>query len=153
MLQQKTPAPSPAAVDSATVHIAAMTYPGTPANVAVARRWVRDFLCRSPRVAEAELIAAELMSNAILHTPSGADQGTFTVTVQCGVGWARIEVFDAGTDAWHSVLDDGPRTDNIPVPAFAECGRGLRLVAALADEYGHAVNGAQGQSCWAAVTW
>jgi anti-sigma regulatory factor (Ser/Thr protein kinase) len=129
-----------------------MTYPGTPANVSAARREVRDFLHRSPRVDEAELIAAELMSNAILHTPSGKDEGTFTITVQYGADWARIEVFDLGTEAWHCILDDGPLTDDIPVSGFAECGRGLRMVAAIADEYGHEVSGSQGQTCWATVT-
>ena len=146
-------APNPATTGSATVQSITMTYPGIPTNVSAARREVRDFLHRSPRVDEAELIAAELMSNAILHTPSGEDLGIFTITVQYGAGWARIEVFDLGTDTWYGVLDDDPRTDDIPVSGFAECGRGLRMVTAIADECGHEASGSQGQTCWATVTW
>lgn len=153
MLQLNTLAPNPATMGSATVHSATMTYPGTLANVSAARRKVRDFLRRSPRVDEAELIAAELMSNAVLYTPSGEDGGTFTIAVQYGADWAWIEVFDLGTETWHCILDDGPLTDDIPVSGFAECGRGLRMVAAIADEYGHEASGSQGQTCWATVTW
>lgn len=144
---------APATTGFATVHSTTMTAPGTLTNVSAARRKVRDILGRSPRRDEAELIAAELMSNAILYTPSGEDGGTFTITVKYGAGWARIEVFDLGTEPWHCILDDGPLTDDIPVSGFAERGRGLRMVAAIADEYGHEVSGSQGQACWATVTW
>jgi serine/threonine-protein kinase RsbW len=153
MLQLNALAPNPAAMGSVTVHSITMTYPGMPSNVSVARRQVRDFLRRSPRVDEAELIAAELMSNAILYTPSGKGGGNFTITVQYGADWARIEVSDLGTETWRCLLDDGPLTDDIPVSGFAECGRGLRMVAAIADECGHEVNGSQGQTCWATITW
>jgi anti-sigma regulatory factor (Ser/Thr protein kinase) len=153
MLQLNTLVPNPATMGSVTVHSTTMTYPGTLTSVSAARHKVRDFLCRSPRVDEAELIAAELMSNAILHTPSGAAGGTFTITVKYGADWARIEVFDLGTETWHCVLDDGSLTDDIPVSGFAECGRGLRIVAMIAGEYGHEVSGSQGQTCWATVTW
>lgn len=153
MLQLNTLAPNPGTMGSVTVHSTTMTYPGTPTNVSAARRGVRDFLCLSPRVDEAELIAAELMSNAVLHTPSGEDGGNFTITVQYGADWARIEVFDLGMETWHCILDDGPLTEGIPVSGFAECGRGLRMVAAIADEYGHEVSGSQGQTCWATITW
>jgi serine/threonine-protein kinase RsbW len=140
-------------MESVTVHSAAMTCPGTLANVSAARRKVREFLRHVPRVDEAELIAAELMSNAIRHTPSGEDGGTFTIIVQYGAGWARVQVLDLGTETWHGILDDGPLADEIPVSGFAECGRGLRMVAAIADEYGHVVSDSQGQACWATVTW
>src|SRR6516164_11788904 len=45
-----------------------------------------------------------------------------------GRGWARIEVSDAGTGEWHA--PHGADQD-------AECGRGLAIVAALADKLGH----------------
>jgi anti-sigma regulatory factor (Ser/Thr protein kinase) len=130
-----------------------MTYPGAPTNVSAARHRVRELLCHSPRADEAELIAAELMSNAILHTPSGDEGGTFTITVRYGVDWARIEVFDLGAANWHSVLADGPSADHVSISGFAESGRGLRMVAALADECGHELSGANGHTSWAMVTW
>jgi serine/threonine-protein kinase RsbW len=153
MPQLHTLTPSPVPMGSAPVHRATITYPGTPTNVSLARRRVRNLLGRSPRADEAELITAELTSNAIRHTPSGEAGGTFTITVQYGTNWARIEVFDLGREAWHCILDDDPLTDDIPVSALAECGRGLRMVAAIANEYGHEVDGSQGQTCWATVNW
>ena len=79
----------------------AVTFPGLPAIVPSARRFVRGILEGSPRADDMELIAAELISNAILHSPSGEDGGEFTVTVCTGDGWARVEVSDTGTGEWH----------------------------------------------------
>src|ERR1700744_4283686 len=102
-LDALAPVPGPAITCATTT-----TYPGALASVPAARHVVRQLLRHSPRAGDAELIAAELMSNAVLHTPSGAEGGTFTVTVRLGAGWARIEVFDLGEASWHSVLEDGP---------------------------------------------
>jgi anti-sigma regulatory factor (Ser/Thr protein kinase) len=133
--------------------VTTMTYPGTAASVSSARHQVRGLLRHSPRADEAELIAAELMSNAAKHTPSGAAGGTFTITVHRGPGRVRIEVFDPGEAAWRGVLDDDLIEDDVPGAGLAESGRGLRMVAALADECGHEVSAAGGQVCWAVVAW
>jgi anti-sigma regulatory factor (Ser/Thr protein kinase) len=63
-----------------------VTFPGLPAIVPSARRFVRGILARSPRTDDMELITAELVSNAIRHTPSGRDGGEFTLTVRTGSG-------------------------------------------------------------------
>ncbi len=120
-----------------------VTYPGLAAIVPSARRFVRGILASSPRAADMELIAAELISNAILHSPAGAGGGEFTVCVKTGAGWARIEVSDAGTGEWHP-LPQGHDDD--------EYGRGLAIVAAIADKLGHDVS-ARGQIVWAEVAW
>ena len=120
-----------------------VTFPGLPAIVPSARRFVRGILAGSPRADDMELIAAELASNAIRHTPSGAPGGEFTVTVHAGQGWARLEVSDAGTGQW-----SGPRDADDD----DEYGRGLAIVAALADKLGHDVR-AGGQVVWAEVSW
>jgi anti-sigma regulatory factor (Ser/Thr protein kinase) len=122
-----------------------VTFPGLPAIVPSARRFVRGILAGSPRADDMELITAELSSNAIRHTPSGQDGGEFTVTVRTEPGWARLEVFDAGTGQW-SAPRDGPDDDEY------EYGRGLAIVAALADKLGHDIS-AEGQTVWAEVTW
>jgi anti-sigma regulatory factor (Ser/Thr protein kinase) len=140
--------PSPAIICVTTI-----TYPGALASVPAARHSVRELLCHSPRAGDAELIAAELMSNAVLHTPSGGEGGTFTITVRHAAGWARIEVLDLGETKWYGVLDDGPSVGRVLAPGFAESGRGLRMVAAVADDCGHAHSGAKGQTSWATVTW
>jgi anti-sigma regulatory factor (Ser/Thr protein kinase) len=121
----------------------AVTFPGLPAIVPSARRFVRGILDDSPRCDDMELIAAELISNAILHSPSGGNGGEFTVTVRAGEGWARVEVFDTGTGEWHP-----PEGEDLD----AEYGRGLAIIAALADKFGHNVN-ANGQTMWAEVSW
>lgn len=120
-----------------------VTFPGLPAIVPSARRFVRGILAGSPRSDDMELIASELASNAILHTPSGHDGGEFTVTVRTGPGWARVEVSDTGTGQWNA--PSGPDGDN-------EHGRGLAIVAALADKLGHDIR-AGGQTVWAEVSW
>ena len=121
----------------------AVTFPGLPAIVPSARRFVRGILAGSPRAGDLELITAELASNAIRHTPSGQEGGEFTVTVRTEPGWARIEVSDSGTGEW-SAPQDGTLDD--------EYGRGLAIVAALADKLGHDIR-AGGQTVWAEINW
>jgi anti-sigma regulatory factor (Ser/Thr protein kinase) len=121
----------------------AVTFPGLLAIVPSARRFVRGILAGSPRIDDIELIAAELASNAIRHTPSGQDGGEFTMTVRTEPGWARIEVSDAGSGEWNAP-QDGTLED--------EYGRGLAIVAALADKLGHDIR-ASGQTVWAEVNW
>lgn len=120
-----------------------VTFPGLPAIVPSARRFVRGILEHTPRADDMELIASELISNAILHTPAGDGGGEFTVTVRTGDDWARVEVSDTGTGHWHP-----PDSEDLD----AEYGRGLAIVAALADKFGHDVS-AEGQTVWAEVSW
>jgi anti-sigma regulatory factor (Ser/Thr protein kinase) len=120
-----------------------VTFPGLPAIVPSARRFVRGILAGSARADDLELITAELVSNAIRHTPSGEAGGEFTLTVRTEPGWARLEVSDVGTGQW-SPPRDGSDDD--------EYGRGLAIVAALADKLGHDVRPA-GQTVWAEVAW
>jgi anti-sigma regulatory factor (Ser/Thr protein kinase) len=104
---------------------------------------VRGILVSSPCTDDMELITAELVSNAIRHTPSGEDGGEFTLTVCAEPGWARVEVSDAGTGEWSAPC--GGSDDD-------EYGRGLAIVAALADKLGHDIR-AGGQTAWAEVSW
>ena len=120
-----------------------VTFPGLPAIVPSARRFVRGILACMPKADEMELIASELASNAILHTPSGGDGGEFTLTVRTEPGWARVEVTDAGIGEWNAPRDGS---------ADDEYGRGLAIVAALADKLGHDIR-ADGQTTWAEVMW
>jgi anti-sigma regulatory factor (Ser/Thr protein kinase) len=104
---------------------------------------VRGILAGSPRADDMELITAELASNAIRHTPSGEDGGEFTLTVRTELGWARVEVSDTGTGQWNGPRDASDED---------EYGRGLAIVAALADKLGHDIH-VGGQTVWAEVTW
>lgn len=120
-----------------------VTFPGLPAIVPSARRFVRGILAGSPRADDMELITAELASNAIVHTPSGSSGGEFTVTVRTVPGWARVEVSDSGTGQWSAPR--GGLADD-------EYGRGLAIIAALADKLGHDIRDG-GQTVWAEVAW
>ena len=121
----------------------AVTFPGLPAIVPSVRKFVRGILVDSPCGEDMELIAAELVGNAIRHSPAGQDGGEFTVTVRTGQGWARIEVSDTGTGEWRAPQDED---------LDAEYGRGLAIVAALADKLGHDIT-ANGQTVWAETAW
>jgi anti-sigma regulatory factor (Ser/Thr protein kinase) len=121
-----------------------VTYPGLPAIVPSARRLVHDILASSPRKDDLELIAAELIANAIQHTSSGSVGGAFTIIVHTGNGWASIEVTDAGGSSWCPAPGDNNMSD--------EYGRGLMIVAALADRFGHDAD-EFGQTVWAEVSW
>jgi len=105
---------------------------------------VCDVLTASPRVSDIELIASELMTNALQHTAAGRPGGVFTLTISTGASWASIEVSDTGDSCWQH---DAPKRDT-----SNEHGRGLVLVAALADRYGHDVD-EYGQTVWAEVSW
>jgi anti-sigma regulatory factor (Ser/Thr protein kinase) len=120
-----------------------VTFPGLPAIIPSARRFVRGILADSPRADDLELITAELASNAILHTPSGDSGGEFTLTVKTAPGWARVEVSDSGAGEWNAPRDGS---------ADDEYGRGLAIIAALADKLGHDIR-VGGQTVWAEVNW
>jgi anti-sigma regulatory factor (Ser/Thr protein kinase) len=120
-----------------------VVYPGLPSSVALARLLIRDLLAGSPRLDDVELIGSELMTNAIRHTPSGQDGGTFTFTIERTPRWTRIEVEDLGSGSWQPVHGD----------SSAEYGRGLVLVTALADHVGHGAAIVARHRSWAEVSW
>lgn len=119
------------------------TYPGCTSMVPAARAFVRGMLRDTPRLRDAELVATELASNAIRHTPSG-DGGEFTVTVEVEPGHARIAVHDAGNGDWES-LPGVPSDED-------DHGRGLLIVYRTADKIGHDVT-EDGQVLWAELAW
>ncbi|GLW63890.1 ATP-binding protein [Actinomadura rubrobrunea] len=118
-------------------------YPGLPSMVPAIRAFVRGLLGDTPRTDDAELVACELVTNALRHTPSGSDGGKVAVTVATVPGCARITVADAGSGAWTPPVS----TDDI-----AEYGRGLLIVSVLADRFGHEAND-EGQAVWAEFEW
>lgn len=122
----------------------AVTLPGLPAMVAAARSYVGGLLAGTPRAEDAKLVASELATNAVAHTPSGLT-GEFTVRVEAKFadGWCRISVEDEGTAPWSraAVHDDD-----------AEGGRGLAIVAGLADRSGHQ-RSPRGTVAWAELRW
>ena len=96
-----------------------------PAAPAEARRQVRAAICAwdvpvDPGVAV--LLTSELVTNAVRHEPGE----TVTLAVTCDRDQLRVDVHDTACSL--PVLVD--------VPADAEAGRGLMLVATLSAEWG-----------------
>jgi anti-sigma regulatory factor (Ser/Thr protein kinase) len=114
---------------SASSPVAVRVFPGQAGQVRQARRWARALaLAASPgAAADAELVAAELFANAVLHTASGAAGGTVTVAVTAD---GIIHVHDLGPAG-------GLPCPGLPGPRqpmdgrLPESGRGLLIVAAL----------------------
>lgn len=105
-----------------------------------ARRLLRDALgpWLEGRIAGAELILSELITNAVRH---GQDQGLTPVRLGLEVvaGVLRIEVTDGGSGF---VPQQGPAEPG------AEGGWGLMVVAAVADRWG-IDRGERGTRVWA----
>lgn len=116
------------------------------------RHRVRDILdvhYSATTVDDIELIASELFANSCRHSLSG-DGGKVTVTL-AGLRTGLVLV---------TVTDQGPRPDpatgrpRIPQTrpldgTLATGGRGLRLVAALATDWGHWRTDTGGHAVWA----
>ncbi|GII76304.1 hypothetical protein Sru01_12860 [Sphaerisporangium rufum] len=125
-------------------------FPGTPDQAARARAFVRFLLSGLPCADEAELIVSELAGNALRHTRSAAEGGWFAVEVTLTPGSGPddpatvvITVDDCGGGGVPSF------TGRSPVEAFAESGRGLATVAALAARTGYHGSPATGHRVWA----
>ncbi|RSO10008.1 hypothetical protein DMH26_00485 [Streptomyces sp. WAC 05379] len=82
-----------------------------------ARRWTRDILRGSPLAEDAELIVSELSANAILHTASGRESGSFHLALAVSPQVIAL-----------SVTDDG----GTGMAPKVEHGRGLGMVSAIA---------------------
>ncbi|MEU1624137.1 ATP-binding protein [Streptomyces sp. NPDC020096] len=100
------------------------TFPGRPEEIRNARNWTRAILGGSPCVEDAALVVTELGANALFHTASGDEAGTFHVLLATSGEDITISVADLG----------GTKTEpNVANPAEDDPhGRGLRLVTSLA---------------------
>jgi anti-sigma regulatory factor (Ser/Thr protein kinase) len=128
-----------------------ISVPGVPSMVPVARLFVRAFLAGNPLAENAELITSEYATNAIRHTAAG-EGGAIQVAVSAGPGLVRIEVTDHAP--LEAVRAEPQPTGPVPQVGRAgeedESGRGLLLVDAIADRWGH--DGVAGhRTAWAEI--
>ncbi|WP_330289719.1 ATP-binding protein [Streptomyces sp. NBC_00576] len=111
-----------------------LTCPGFPEEISRARRWTRDILHGSPLADDAELIVSELSTNAVLHTASGLEAGSFHLALAVSAQVIALSVTDdGGTGTAPKVEHRGQE---------AEHGRGLGMVSTLAHRV--VVHGSQG---------
>lgn len=101
-----------------------MSCPGFPEEVSRARRWTRDILRDSPLADDAELTVSELSANAILHTASGREYGSFHLAVAVSAQVVAVSVTDDGGTATTPKVEHQDQD--------AEHGRGLGMVSAIA---------------------
>jgi len=88
------------------------------------------------------LCVSELATNALLHTASG-NGGRFTVILQRGESWVRVAVCDEGSDKFPAAC---------ALDAVSEDGRGLGLVALIADCWGE-LGDEHGRAVWVELRW
>jgi anti-sigma regulatory factor (Ser/Thr protein kinase) len=81
------------------------------------------------------IIVGELVANAVMH-----GRAPIALMLSCRAGKVLVEVSDGASDL------DAVRFRDIDAPQFG--GRGLRILAALVDEWGIAAN-AKGKTVWA----
>ena len=118
---------------SSTTHRAAIlgsvTVPGSPEQVSGTRTFIASTLAELPGVDRdaATLLTSELVTNAILHTESGAPGGMVTVVVLEVPGGVLVEVVDDGSAGAPVVKDELLATD----------GHGLFLVQQLTAQWGY----------------
>ncbi|MCX5055928.1 ATP-binding protein [Streptomyces sp. NBC_00452] len=103
-----------------------LTCPGFPEEVSRARRWTRDILRGSPLAEDAELIVSELSANAILHTASGRESGSFHLVLAVSPQVIALSVTDDGGTG------TAPKVEH--QDQEAEHGRGLGMVSAIAHQ-------------------
>jgi anti-sigma regulatory factor (Ser/Thr protein kinase) len=112
-------------------------FPATPAQIQEARRFLAQILDGRPAAYDAILCLSEVATNAAVHSQSRRPGGRFTVHAAIHAGLLRVEVRDDGGPwTWPMRSHDGQH------------GRGLLLVARLADDWGPSGDSTTGWTVW-----
>ncbi len=106
----------------------ARAFPGTPRQVAAARRFAASLLAGSPLRDDAVTIVSELFTNSVRHSSSGRPGGLVIVQVTRWRHGVRIAVTDQGA-ATHPVIRH-PGHDG----ELTETGSGLFIVGELSRQ-------------------
>lgn len=100
------------------------TFGRFPDQVPQARRFVRGVLANHPAAHDAELLACELVTNAVQHA---TDAAAISVSVLLRGAAVHVDVTDDGKNG----LPHWRETDG-----YEEAGRGFQLVNEIADRWG-----------------
>jgi len=118
-----------------------VTLPCLPAMVPVVRRLARGLITDCPRTDDAELILSELSGNTVRW-----GVGALSITLAIREGWLRLEVKDLGV---RPDVAPGP----VEIDEFDAKGRGLAIVDAIADRWGHRRDTEGHSTLWAELEW
>lgn len=119
----------------------AVDLPGSPSIVPLARQWVREILRDWPDLADdMALIASEFVTNCVRHSTAAAGEIVRLRITRSDNMW-RLEVEDGGERT-------GPETCWTKAEA-ADFGRGLQIVAEVADVMGDETAEQGGRLAWA----
>jgi serine/threonine-protein kinase RsbW len=129
------------------------SFDGLPERVSEVREFIRDAVGDDEGVDLVEMVASELVGNAIRHSESGEPGGVFTVRLATFVNGWHVRVDDAGgtsephiceAPAIESVEDLDRYGDEI------EAGRGLAMVAAISAKWG-VLGDSHARAVWAEI--
>jgi anti-sigma regulatory factor (Ser/Thr protein kinase) len=138
------PPPSPKLIGSAAREPLMRVFPGTPDSANAARVMAHQLLGDNDPAAETVmLLVSELVTNAIMHSQSGAPGGTVTVTLCALAAGVLVQVRDDGGPSEPCLAKF--RVDG------AEHGYGLLLVDALADSWG-TISSPESRVTWCRVS-
>lgn len=104
------------------------SFPGGPEQARAVRRFVGCLLAGCPFLDDVLLAADELVVNALRHTKSGQDGGSFSVEIAHDGDRVAVSVADQGGPGEPVALDTAE--------PLAESGRGLRTVSLTAASWG-----------------
>ena len=118
-----------------------VTLPCLPAMVPVVRKLARGLITDCPRTDDAELILSELSGSTVRY-----GVGALSISLAAQEGLVRLEVTDLG------IRPDVARrpVDSEEVDAT---GRGMAIVDAIADRWGHQRNTKGHNTLWAELDW
>lgn len=122
----------------------AVDLPGSPSIVPLARNWVGEVLrdVAPHRLDDMILITSEYVTNSVRHSVA-ADGEQIHLRIQRTNGRIRLEVEDGGERATPEKGWTGDEADDF--------GRGLAIVAMIADEMGDETTDAGGRLAWAVL--
>ncbi|MEV6007251.1 ATP-binding protein [Streptomyces sp. NPDC051976] len=126
-----------------------LALPHSPAAVPLARAMIREVLAElgqggTPDCDTAELLTAEVVTNAVEHTPGGPIE----LSVELLPRGFQVEVHDPGHDLPAGLDPLLPPQPEPPQPdALSEHGRGLILIRALSASSGCRLTGT-GKAVW-----
>jgi len=137
---------APAVRAEPTAVLATAWFPGRTAEVRLARDFVRGVLgAQWPALDDILLMVSEIASNAVRHTASADEDGSFDLTVSATADTLRVAIADRGSSSEPRLHDDYGEL------AGWTNGRGLRIVDALASSWGH-TGDELGRVVWFEVT-